>query len=112
MARWRGFTVIATHLSPVRAARRTQLARLVELAREPADPVLILGDLNCGRLGLGSLAAAGFRGRGLAPTTERGWPRRIDHVLAGPGARVVVAKVIGSGVSDHRAVVAEVARTR
>ena len=112
VAEWQGFTVIATHLSRMRAARRAQVIRLAELATESPPPVLILGDLNTGRLGLRPLAAAGFRGRGWRPTTARGLPRRIDHVFAGPGAAVLAAEVVAGGASDHHALVAEVSRTR
>jgi endonuclease/exonuclease/phosphatase family metal-dependent hydrolase len=109
---WRGFTVMVTHLSLVRRARAAQIRFLAELADGLAPPVLILGDLNSGRLGLRPLTAAGFRGsRGWRPTVEKGWPRRIDHILGGPGATVAGARVVASGASDHRAVVAEVVQT-
>ena len=109
-ASWRGFSIVATHLSPDRASRRSQIPTLAALTEELPPPVLVLGDLNCGRIGLRPLLARGFRpAPGWRRTTDRGMPRQIDHVLAGPGARVLSAYTLGGGTSDHRLVAASVA---
>jgi endonuclease/exonuclease/phosphatase family metal-dependent hydrolase len=108
-ASFRACSIVATHLSPVISARRDQLRALLELANGLPGPVLLMGDLNCGRFELRPLIRAGFA---LAPrwrrTTDRGLPRQIDHVLAGRGARVAAARTIGGGASDHRLLTATV----
>ena len=107
--RWRGCSVIATHLSPDPAARKAQILKLVAMASGSIPPVLVMGDLNCGRLGLRPFLSAGFRGApGWPRTTERGLPRHIDHILGGPGAPIERSWTLGEGASDHRLLAAEI----
>lgn len=101
-------TVLATHLSTHAAARPAQLARVAEVARGVAGPVVLLGDLNEGPGGLGSLEAAGLRAPPRTLRTLHRTLRHIDHVLAGGGAEVVALLTVDSDASDHRPVVAEV----
>ena len=110
VARWRGVSLLVTHLSRHPAARELQTQQLADVAREVDPPVVVMGDLNQGRDDLGPLAAAG-----LAPSPRRlhtlakPWRRgELDHVLAGRGARVVSARTVRSLASDHRPVVASI----
>jgi endonuclease/exonuclease/phosphatase family metal-dependent hydrolase len=101
-AQWAGLSVIGTHLSPEPGARAAQMEVLVELIHEMPPPVILLGDLNCPRWGLGPLGAAGMRAAsGFRRTTARGWPRQIDYILAGPGAKLGRTFTLRDGVSDH-----------
>lgn len=109
--------VVDLHGSPFRsrAPGFQGLGRLVDAAR--GERLVVLGDLNTPHdsvhvedLGTELTHAFQARGRGWAPT----WPRPVpvlvlDHVLVGPGLRVVGCTVGGCGGSDHRAVLAEVA---
>lgn len=104
-----GISVLVTHMSRSRGVRRAQAARLAELVGSAAPPVVLMGDLNQGRWGLGALRAAGMRGRGRRPTAPAVRPaRQIDHVLAGRGARVLTLTTVPSDASDHLPLVAEV----
>ncbi|MGH2747762.1 MAG: endonuclease/exonuclease/phosphatase family protein [Actinomycetota bacterium] len=105
LGRWSGVTVLATHLSTERWARAAQTRALARLARDAPPPVVILGDLNqrSWSWALVALRAAGLRG-------DRSWGGRaralgrIDHVLAGRGARVVRTWARHSEASDHPAI--------
>lgn len=110
ITRWRGATLIATHLSTVRAARDIQLDALADLVGGLDPPVVVMGDLNERSSRLGVLEAAGLRAgpRRRGRARDR-WRSRLDHVLAGRGAVVVDSRVVASRASDHPAVVAEVA---
>lgn len=106
VARWRGVTVIGTHLSRSRRARQAQIEALAELAGRAEPPVVIMGDLNERLPGLGPLTAAGFTG---APRRFlRGGARWVDHILAGPGLRVAGLSVHRTRASDHPALAADV----
>lgn len=106
--RW---TVGATHLSTLPPVAVDQLLQVIdELARWPLPRVLV-GDLNLTtEQVLPWLAPEGYHvARGSAThSTRRPVPtRRIDHVAVA-GARVLAAATHDLGVSDHRAVVADV----
>lgn len=105
VARHRGITIVGTHLSRSRAARGAQIEALVALAARVEPPVVLMGDLNQTRGGLGALAAAGFR----SPARWL-WSRSIDHILVGPGLRSTSPQRLRTRASDHAAVVAEVER--
>lgn len=106
----RALSVAATHLSVVLEERDDQLdAVLAVLAQRPL-PRLLLGDLNglpedighrCARAGLG-LALAGPTFPGKAPA------KQIDHI-AYAGLDLVGAEAVDTGMSDHLALVAELA---
>ena len=104
-------SVIATHLSTNREARRLQTRALVELANELEPPVVIMGDLNHGRVGLRPLIRAGFdAGRRIEHTiTTRSLRWQIDFVLVGPPARLAATETLTTDASDHVPLVAEVA---
>ncbi len=104
-----GWSVVAAHLTGRARARRVQMAALAELVAELPGPLVVLGDLNSSRLGIGPLRKAGL---GPAPgyrrTTRRLWRAEIDHVLAGRGGKVLRAWKVESDASDHFPVVAEI----
>ncbi|MBA3739120.1 MAG: endonuclease/exonuclease/phosphatase family protein [Actinobacteria bacterium] len=108
---WRGIGVVGVHLATQRAARRLQLPALVELASPSNGPVVVLGDLNASHRELRPLGRDGLdTGPGRAPTVRsRLGSRRIDHVLAGGGARVLRTWTVPGDASDHVPLVAHVA---
>ena len=103
-------SVAATHLSVDREERDDQLDAVLALLGGRPLPRLLLGDLNgpvedvgdrCARAGL-RLAVAGPTFPAESPT------KQIDHI-AYAGLDLVAAEVVDTGMSDHRAVVAEFA---
>jgi endonuclease/exonuclease/phosphatase family metal-dependent hydrolase len=106
-ARRDGITFVGTHLSRSRRARAAQIEALVRLAGRLDPPVVLMGDLNQRLAGLGPLLAAGFSGPRRRPWS-RG--RSIDHILAGPGLRIVRPETLKTGASDHPALAADVER--
>lgn len=102
---------IATHLSVKAGPRRVQTGFLLELASELEPPVVILGDLNQGRVGLRPLVKAGFDpGRQKEHTlSTRATRWQIDFVLVGPPARLASTHTVTTDASDHVPLVAEVA---
>lgn len=109
--RSRGVSFMATHLSTVGGARRRQIASLLDHAQRLEPPVVIMGDLNQGRLGLWRLTRAGFdAGRRREHTiSTRSFRWQIDFVLVGPPARLAATRTITTDASDHVPLVAEVA---
>ena len=104
-ARWKDVTVVGTHLSRSRRTRAAQIEALARLAARLDPPVVLMGDLNQRLSGLGPLLAAGFTGPPRRPWS-RG--RSIDHILAGPGLRVVRQEILPTRASDHPALAADV----
>jgi endonuclease/exonuclease/phosphatase family metal-dependent hydrolase len=105
VSRWRGVTVLATHLSRDETARRLQTQHIADMGPEAPPPVVLLGDLNQTRRHLGPLSAAGFHvPRARRPTVGL---RQIDHILPGPGLELQALWTAARGVSDHLALVAE-----
>ncbi len=102
-------TVVATHLSQREPWKAAQLRRLRRRVRHAPRPLVLLGDLNT----RGDLPArrTGWRELVHVPTYPRTRPWiRIDHVLAdGPVTATAAARAVDLGVSDHRAVVVDVA---
>jgi len=107
---WRGIRVIGVHLATQRAARRLQARTLVEMAAPSSGPVVVLGDLNATHRELRRLRNDGLvAGPGRDPTVRaRMGGRRIDHVLAGGGARVLRTWTIPGDASDHLPLVARI----
>lgn len=104
--RWRGITVLATHLSRDEAARRFQTVHLAETGADAPPPVLLVGDLNQPRRALRPLAGAGFHvPRARRPTVRLS---QIDHIVTGPGLALRALWTAAPGVSDHLALVAEI----
>ena len=106
--RWRGITVLATHLARDEASRRLQTVHLGETGASAPPPVMLLGDLNQTRRHLGPLREAGFHlPRARRPTVRLS---QIDHILPGPGVALEALWTAARGVSDHLALVAEISR--
>lgn len=105
VARHEGVTFVGTHLSRSREARAAQIHALAALAAEAEPPVVVMGDLNERRGGLGPLLRAGLSdGR---RSLLRPVPGRIDHILAGRGLRVASTAALRSNASDHPALTAD-----
>jgi endonuclease/exonuclease/phosphatase family metal-dependent hydrolase len=106
-----GLSVVATHLSTDKAARKAQTLALGDIADTLEPPVIILGDLNQGRFGLKPLIRAGFdAGRKIEHTiSSRSLRWQIDFVLVGRPAVLASTETLTSDASDHVPLVAEVA---
>ncbi|MGH9179037.1 MAG: endonuclease/exonuclease/phosphatase family protein [Acidimicrobiales bacterium] len=108
----RRLSVAATHLSTAGDEAATQLAAVLgALARRPS-PRVLLGDLNLHPAQVGpALVGTGLSlADPAAPTFPASAPRaRIDHVAVGGLAVTGVVVMDAAPVSDHRAVVVEVA---
>ncbi len=105
-------TVAGTHLSFVPGWGQWQLLGLRRALDRAPGPVVILGDLNMGpRL---PARITGFRALGGGPTYPADLPRRrIDHVLVrGDLGDVRSADNPRLPLSDHRALVVELDRSR
>jgi len=102
-------TVVGTHLSVIPGWGPRQLRQLVEETRTLPRPLVLMGDLNIA--GTRPARLSGMRPLATAPTFPVGTPvRRIDHILAdGPLRVVTAARAVDTGVSDHRALVVDVA---
>jgi endonuclease/exonuclease/phosphatase family metal-dependent hydrolase len=114
VATWGGLSVIATHLSTDRTARRLQTEHLGWLAARrrgnpnsvlggAIPPVVIVGDLNQTRWGLGPFTRRGFTPVRAGPW----WIRQIDHVVIGPGVRSARSERRRTDASDHPIVVVD-----
>jgi endonuclease/exonuclease/phosphatase family metal-dependent hydrolase len=103
VARLRGLSVVATHLSTDPTARDLQTERVASLAALLAPPVVVAGDLNQTRRLLGA-----FRRRGFRPVRAgHRWRRPIDHVVLGPRVSHAGAQATSTAASDHPIVVVD-----
>jgi endonuclease/exonuclease/phosphatase family metal-dependent hydrolase len=104
-------SVAATHLSFRKGEGLTQLCAVVELLDRRPLPRILLGDLNLvPGLVEPTLAGAGYQLAATGPTFPARTPRsRIDYVAVS-GLDIVSADAPELSLSDHRAVVAEVAQ--
>ncbi len=101
-------TVVNTHLSFIPWWNGRQLRQVVGSLEDVAPPHLLLGDLNMGPARARRLS--GFRSLADAPTFPQDRPReQIDHVLARGDLRAHDVEAVQLPLSDHRALVAEVA---
>ncbi|GGE00786.1 hypothetical protein GCM10011390_19520 [Aureimonas endophytica] len=105
--------LIATHLGLVPADRRRQAGFLAELVAARAEPTVVLGDFNDWRLDRGAVhrALAPILPRVAAPKT---WPARrpfvrMDRIYAAAALGLEASRTAdeAAGLSDHRALVAE-----
>jgi endonuclease/exonuclease/phosphatase family metal-dependent hydrolase len=111
VVRWRGLSVVATHLAWQRWIAARQLGALGRICDELRPPVIVLGDLNLTRRSLDPMLARGFtmgprRGTFKSPLVRT----QIDYVLAGPGLELSALDTIESDASDHVPLVAELKR--
>lgn len=117
-ARVGGTTVVCTHLEFADPAVRLAQAKAVAgFAGEADGSVVVAGDLNDvpGSAPHAALtvrltdALGHFPDLTERPTFEDPAVGRIDHVLVGPGLTVTAARVVDTDVSDHSAVVVDLA---
>lgn len=116
--------VVSVHLEPfasgVRRSQILELAMALRARRERTRgrPLIVMGDMNTGygdaTRGVGLLAAeaglAAWRPEDRTPTYAMALPRvRFDWILTSPELRIARHETLPDGVSDHAAVVAEVA---
>jgi endonuclease/exonuclease/phosphatase family metal-dependent hydrolase len=103
-------TVVNTHLSFLPVWNRVQLRRLLAALGSAPEPHLLMGDLNLAAPLPRELAA--WRALASGPTFPVDAPRtQLDHLLwrGEPPPRVLSADVVRLPLSDHRALVAELA---
>lgn len=101
-------TVANTHLSFLTYWNRRQLRQLTAALREARRPLVLAGDLN---MGPGpATAVSGLRSLAAHPTFPADRPEaQIDHVLADGPVRAVRSEACRLGISDHLALVVDVA---
>lgn len=104
---WGPVTVASTHLSFVPWWNGRQLRALAAVVADAPRP-LLLGDLNMGARR--AQAVSGLRSLGQHPTFPADAPaRQLDHVLAGPSLQAAVSDARGTTLSDHCALVVDLA---
>jgi endonuclease/exonuclease/phosphatase family metal-dependent hydrolase len=103
-------TVVATHLAFTPGYNVLQLRRLARAVEDMPGPIVILGDLNVpGPVVSAVLGSWHPLARALTFPTEE--PRiQFDHVLASTPLEVRDARAVATPVSDHRALVVDLAR--
>jgi endonuclease/exonuclease/phosphatase family metal-dependent hydrolase len=100
-------TVVATHLTFIPGWNAVQLRRLVRLVHDLPRPVVIMGDLNLEEPAAVRLSR--MRPLASAPTFPVEAPtRQIDHILADGPITATAGRSVDTGLSDHRALVADV----
>jgi endonuclease/exonuclease/phosphatase family metal-dependent hydrolase len=102
-------TVVATHLTFITAWNVVQLRHLVRACRALPRPLAVVGDLNLE--GTAPARISGWRSVGRVNTFPVQVPdRQIDHVLLDgdvvPSSEPVA---VDTGMSDHRALVVDLA---
>ena len=122
--RGREIDVVSVHLEPFASGvRRSQILELAMALRARRErtcgrPLVVMGDMNTGygdaKRGVGLLAAeAGleaWRPEDRTPTYAMSLPRvRFDWILTSPELRIARHETLPDRVSDHAAVVADVA---
>ena len=101
-------TVVNTHLSFLRWSSRRQLRDLVRSLAPVPRPLVLLGDLNMAPARARSLT--GMRALAAHPTFPADAPReQIDHVLADGPVRVRASACRRLPISDHRALLVDLA---
>ena len=103
-------TVICTHLTFIPGWNVRQLRHLVRETRTLPGAKVVMGDLNLA--GEQPARLSGLQSLVQAPTFPVDEPvRQLDHVLAGPGVHASgPGRALDLGLSDHRALVVDVAR--
>lgn len=109
-ARWRGISVVTSHLSRNARARVRQTEALAALVTRMGPPALVIGDLNQPARDLRALREAGLRTPRVRKPLRWWFGRgfQIDHVLAGRELAFVRARLVATDVSDHPALVVDV----
>ena len=122
--RGRSIDVVSVHLEPfasgVRRSQILELAAALRVRRERTDgrPLVVMGDMNTGygdaTHGVGLLATeaglAAWRPEERTPTYAMSFPLvRFDWILTSPELRIASHVTLPDRVSDHAAVIAEIA---
>ncbi|GGC04054.1 endonuclease/exonuclease/phosphatase family protein [Cellulomonas carbonis] len=101
-------TVVGTHLTFIPAWNARQLVRLVRAVADEPRPAVLMGDLNL--LPPHPERLSRWRPLAAAPTFPTGDPvEQLDHVLADGPVHATSAAALDLGLSDHRALVVDVA---
>ncbi|ROS30515.1 endonuclease/exonuclease/phosphatase family protein [Cellulomonas sp. PhB150] len=102
-------TVVGTHLSWLPSWNGHQLDVLVEATSRWPRPTVLMGDLNM--LPAQAAATSGFTALATGATYPVSTPvRQIDHVLGRGAVRAAgPATTVDTGLSDHRALVVDLA---
>ncbi len=103
--------VVNTHLTYLPGWGRRQLRRLRTDLAEIDAPLALMGDLNM--FGNQPAAITGYRSLAAHKTFPAGTPRvQLDHILVrGEWGDVTASRAVRLDVSDHRALVVDVADT-
>jgi len=110
--------VVSVHMDFFRdPVQRRQAAELAELLAARARPLVVMGDLNVewqdadGVLEhlMDALSLSAYKGGTADLVTFPSTGRRIDWILVSPEFRFVSYRVLPDTLSDHRAVIAEIA---
>lgn len=107
-ARWRGVSVLTTHLSRDPDARAVHLEALAVIAGRVPPPVMILGDFNEPRRGLAPLLDAGFHPEPRQLPSWKVPTGAIDHVLVSKEMTILRAKRHATNASDHFPLVVDI----
>jgi endonuclease/exonuclease/phosphatase family metal-dependent hydrolase len=100
-------TIVATHLTFIPGWNAVQLRRLVRMVRHLPRPVVLMGDLNLE--GPSPERLSSMRALATAPTFPVDAPdRQLDHILGDGPVTSVTGAAMALGLSDHRALVADV----
>lgn len=113
----RSVDVVSLHLDfldPM--VRQRQVERMIDELRDRGRPLIVVGDFNCGLRGRSALRTL-TRALALRPAPDQDqatFPapdprRRLDWVLVSPELEIVASRTLPDVLSDHRAVVADIA---
>ena len=109
--------VISVHLDFMsKSIRGKQAEELVAIVRARNNPVIIMGDLNtewhqpdsAAQYLTGKLGLTAFQPQNTELVTFPALEERLDWILISSDLEFLSHEIIGSGISDHRGVVAEV----
>ncbi len=104
-------TIFTTHLGLNRDERTLQVAELMRIVRSERNPVVLMGDFNCGTdqlTPLGEMLTDTGALFGAKPTYPFDKPAdRIDYILVSPGITCGELYSPFSDASDHLPVIAE-----
>lgn len=105
-------TVLVTHLGLDRKMRDQQIASIKELVKAEKNPVVLMGDFNCGvdqMEPLYELLTDTGRLHSAKPTFPFPNPsQRIDYILTSPELKCTGARVVFFDASDHLPLVSEI----
>ncbi len=115
---WLSVDVVSLHLDPLgRSLREHQARELITTLKSRGRPLIVMGDFNAEWQREGSVLhliteTLGLKAYGPERSDLMTFPRldeRLDWILVSPALSFVTYYVLPDPVSDHRAVVAEIA---